>query len=126
MKFNPLLYSDELHRSLTNSIDEANLPKVYQKTIAKEKEIPIVSKQEKETPSADITTSEAAVAPVSDVPVVTKEAAVITEEPITTTSITKNEEPTASTIDAVDATPVATDATTATATTTTTTSTTTA
>ncbi|GAN05583.1 CRAL/TRIO domain-containing protein [Mucor ambiguus] len=81
--------NDELYQSLTNIIDEANLPKDYQKTnITKEKEIPIASKQEQEkiekAPSADITTSEAAAAveaPVTDVP--TGPESKVTEEPIT-------------------------------------------
>ncbi|KAF1802444.1 CRAL-TRIO domain-containing protein [Mucor lusitanicus] len=80
--------NDELYQSLTNIIDEANLPKDYQKTNStKEKEIPIASKQEQEkiekAPSADITTSEAAAAaaPVTDVPVGPESK--ITEEPIT-------------------------------------------
>lgn len=80
------IYSDELHQSLANVIDEANLPKDYQKTnITKEKEIPIVSKQEQEkiekASSADITTSEAAAAPVTDVPVGPESK--VSEEPIT-------------------------------------------
>ncbi|KAL9548869.1 hypothetical protein MBANPS3_005470 [Mucor bainieri] len=79
--------NDELYQSLTNIIDEANLPKDYQKTnITKEKEISIASKQEQEkiekAPSADITASEAAAeAPVTDVPAGPESK--ITGEPMT-------------------------------------------
>ncbi|KAK4515079.1 UDP-glucose 4-epimerase [Mucor velutinosus] len=84
--------NDELYQSLTNIIDEANLPKAYQKADGtKEKEVTIASKQEQEkiekASSADITTSEAAAtaiaaaAPVTDVPAGPELK--LTEEPIT-------------------------------------------
>ncbi|CEP07983.1 hypothetical protein [Parasitella parasitica] len=50
--------NDELYQSLTNSIDEANLPNVYQKTKGKQ--------SHEGSSSADMATSEA---PVTDVPV---------------------------------------------------------
>ncbi|KAI8636008.1 CRAL-TRIO domain-containing protein [Parasitella parasitica] len=77
--------NDELYQSLTNSIDEANLPNVYQKSREKQ--------PHEESSSADMTTSKAAaVAPIiADVPDNDKAAAVLTsEEPIA--SVTNNQE----------------------------------